>query len=53
VEHDLSTVVDRNHTEDRAIFPGELLPGNDIGVVLDGRHKDLIALLDVALGLSS
>ena len=41
-------VVDRRDAQLRALLGAELLPGHDVGVVLEVRDDDLVALADVA-----
>ena len=47
VEQHLTRVVDRNHAQLRARLRRELLPRHDVGVMLEVRHDDLVALADV------
>ena len=47
-EDDLPGVVHRRHLQHGALLGGELLPGHDVGVVLEMRDDDLVAFLDVA-----
>ena len=53
VEQDLAAVVDRHDAQHRALFGSELLPGNDVGVMLEPGDDDLVARADVARGPSS
>jgi hypothetical protein len=41
------SVVDGDNAQDCALFGGQHLPGNDVGVVLDPADDDLVALVDV------
>ena len=44
LEDDLPGVVDRRDPQLGALLGGELLPGHDVGVVLEMRDDDLVAL---------
>jgi hypothetical protein len=47
VEQHLARIVHRNHAQLRALGGGELLPRHDVGVVLEVRDDDLVALAHV------
>ena len=48
VEHHVAAVVDRRDAQLRAGLEAELLPGHDIGVVLEPGDDDLVARLHIA-----
>ena len=48
VEHDVAAVVDRGDAQLRARLRAELLPGHDVGVVLEPGDDDLVARPDIA-----
>ena len=47
LEQDLAAVVDRSDAELRAFLGGELLPGHDVGVVLETADDDFVIGADV------
>ncbi len=48
LEDDLAAIVDRRDPQARALLGAELLPGDDVGVVLEPGDDDLVARADVA-----
>ena len=48
VQQDLASVIDRDHPQPRAFLGGQLLPGDDVGVVLQPGDDDFVARADVS-----